>query len=33
MTRITDTAKVISVVHNAIQRELRRAASSSPRLR
>ncbi|MGY4337867.1 hypothetical protein ACVWW3_002773 [Bradyrhizobium sp. LM2.9] len=33
MTRITDTAKVISVVQSAIQRELRRAASSSPRLR
>src|ERR1700742_738007 len=31
-TRINETAKVTSVVHSAIQRELRRAASSSPRL-
>jgi hypothetical protein len=31
-TRISDTTKVISVVHSAIQRELRWAASSSPRL-
>ena len=31
-TRISDTAKVTSVVHSAIQRELRCAASSSPRL-
>ena len=31
-TRISDTANVTSVVHSAIQRELRRAASSSPRL-
>jgi len=31
-TRMSETAKVTSVVHSAIQRELRRAASSSPRL-
>src|SRR3984893_7967027 len=31
-TSISETAKVTSVVHSAIQRELRRAASSSPRL-
>ena len=31
-TRISDTAKVISVVHSAIQRALRCAASSLPRL-
>src|SRR6201995_3048340 len=31
-TKISETAKVTSVVHSAIQRELRRAASSSPRL-
>src|ERR1700761_8885913 len=31
-TRISDRPKVTSVVHSAIQRELRRAASSSPRL-
>src|SRR6201996_1038886 len=31
-TSITETPKVTSVVHSAIQRELRRAASSSPRL-
>src|SRR5205807_5175066 len=31
-TRISDTTKVMSVVHSAIQRELRHAASSSPRL-
>ena len=32
-TRISETAKVTSVVHSAIQRALRRAASSSPRVR
>jgi hypothetical protein len=32
-TRISDTAKVTSVVHSAIQRALRCAASSSPRMR
>ena len=31
-TRISDIANVISVVHSAIQRALRRAASSSPRV-
>src|SRR5215470_10655091 len=31
-TRISETPKVTSVVQSAIQRELRRAASSSPRL-
>src|SRR6201985_4036370 len=31
-TRISERPKVTSVVHSAIQRELRRAASSSPRL-
>jgi hypothetical protein len=31
-TRISDTAKVISVVHSAIQRALPLAASSSPRI-
>src|ERR1700761_126770 len=31
-TRISEMPKVTSVVHSAIQRELRRAASSSPRL-
>src|ERR1700761_1432343 len=30
-TRISEMPKVTSVVHSAIQRELRRAASSSPR--
>ena len=31
-TSISERPKVTSVVHSAIQRELRRAASSSPRL-
>src|SRR5215475_2588845 len=31
-TKISEMPKVTSVVHSAIQRELRRAASSSPRL-
>lgn len=30
-TRISDTAKVISVVHSAIQRAVRLAVSSPPR--